>query len=1136
MALTSVQLWERIHAERLATSEECRQWAIAVAQATSQEVLLDPSRLATELIKQGRITSFQANVLFHGLGIPLVLDGFRLTKSLEAELGKGWFEAQSGSSPTSTKYWLYHLTLSALNTPEVRRNPPSLRLASRTISMQHPSLDRWSDAKVADSKLFAVCNEILGQPLSMVLKTSRLSWDDSTSMIEQIAAGLGKQHEAGLVHGRIHTSTAWALQDGTFVLRRDPFFPASNPLASNDLSCLGEIHGDLLSTAAPELTLPASYPTIQSDLYALGCLWYASSSKEPLFEASNRATHDLSENQAIWARAHTTENLADRFDRNVPERFRFCLAKLLAKNPSDRFDSARSLIDAIDQALRAPASPKPTPIAAPKSVATPKPIVAPTPVVASTPVVDKRADIKAPSEVPPKQASIAKPEPKPTEPKPAEAKPAVAKLPEVTQPVTKAPTAKPSQVKNETPEVHVAAASNVAPKQPELPKAPALAKETAVPKDAEVPKEAVFVEAIAASVVVNDDANAAEAGFVIPTEADASEPAAKPKRKKRSSGKKSVASQASGPSSAVKKKKSKKKKPKWLLPAMIAGTCLLFATLIPLLLLNGSSTQPVDPNTTTVVIERPRPTQDSSNANASPSSDAGNNKPSQPVDPVVEYYSVNADDGKTLWAPPQAGSPYSIEMLPAGLEAIVFLSGNAWHQRGSIAGLGKWWLEIQPQISGLTAKYPMLSDDRIESVGIALYPGKTAGVPQVLFRVKLKQPTALETIANGLQGFSAQLLDTKSGSKRGIWSNEANNDPTAIAFEELATDRAATTKRFTVGPQELVLGLSELQGGVAPLRRQLEQLLQSTDSRADVTVLFAPSFLFGDGRELISTWPNLSPMVRDLMDESTQAVSISMIFESQWYLELRMLNAETRESGRILSQLKTRLEKLPDQMEAAILESPSHPYWRALSQRYPQMLRSLGKFGRFGIEDGQVIANVYLPKEAASNLLIASWMAMAAPPATGGSTASTGGTKPTAKPQTKSIDAILDSPISISFGQESLESALQLIASEVADSVLSGESFPMAINGSAFQKQGITQNQQIRDFKQASVPLRTVLTDLVRRANPVTTVQSATEKDQKVVWVVIDDPNTPTKKKIELTTRTWAETNNVKLTSEFVAP
>jgi hypothetical protein len=93
----------------------------------------------------------------------------------------------------------------------------------------------------------------------------------------------------------------------------------------------------------------------------------------------------------------------------------------------------------------------------------------------------------------------------------------------------------------------------------------------------------------------------------------------------------------------------------------------------------------------------------------------------------------------------------------------------------------------------------------------------------------------------------------------------------------------------------------------------------------------------------------------------------------------------------------------------------------------------------------------------------------------------------------------------------------------------------MAINFSAFKKGGITQNQQIRAFKQTGIPLRTILTDLVRRANPVTTVQSPTELDQKVVWVVLDDAENPIKKKIELTTRFWAEENKVALPSEFIA-
>ena len=93
----------------------------------------------------------------------------------------------------------------------------------------------------------------------------------------------------------------------------------------------------------------------------------------------------------------------------------------------------------------------------------------------------------------------------------------------------------------------------------------------------------------------------------------------------------------------------------------------------------------------------------------------------------------------------------------------------------------------------------------------------------------------------------------------------------------------------------------------------------------------------------------------------------------------------------------------------------------------------------------------------------------------------------------------------------------------------------MSINGAAFQKEGITRNQSIRSFKHDGAALRIVLTDLVRRANPVTTVQSPTERNQKVVWLILDDPDRAGQKKIELTTRIWSEANKVSLPKEFVA-
>jgi hypothetical protein len=197
------------------------------------------------------------------------------------------------------------------------------------------------------------------------------------------------------------------------------------------------------------------------------------------------------------------------------------------------------------------------------------------------------------------------------------------------------------------------------------------------------------------------------------------------------------------------------------------------------------------------------------------------------------------------------------------------------------------------------------------------------------------------------------------------------------------------------------------------------------------------------------------------------------------------------------------------------------------------MLRSLNKYVRFGVEDGQIMANVYLPKEAVSNLGVSTWMALQNVRT---SAIADKGTKPkpNTMPTAKSIEEILDAKINIAFEQESLEAALQVIATEVSESVLAGQSISMSINGSAFQKEGITRNQQIRAFQKQSIPLRQVLTDLVRKANPVTTVTSATEKDQKVVWVVLDDSESPIKKKIDLTTRTWAEANNAILTKEFV--
>jgi serine/threonine protein kinase len=1005
--------------------------------------------LVSELIRLGKITPFQANVLFHGMAIPLSIGPYRLESSLEQELGKHWFEVVEKNHSKSVHQWMYLLVPESFRESDKRECPPSLGLAEKHVLVSHPSLDKWSFAGVSNIYVVAVCSPVGGRSLASSLLHKPMSWNETAVMMEQVAAGLQKLHDAGLVHGRISAESVWHVEDGAYVLRRDPLFPVSNPYVSKGTSVFGDNYEELLSVSAPELTLPGAKHTVQTDLYALGCLWYRALHATKLF------SDKVDGSTQSWARAHSLESIESCVSESKQNRLQRCLAHLLAKNPKSRFATASDLIKAIEFALSVP-----VPVAVPQPEQADAPVAA---VLVCDPVteVPAKAVKDSPKDQPQPLPDRAKLLPEGARPLPGAPQP----LPGAPQPLPGAPQPLPGEHQS-------------------LPK--------------------VVQKSAAAKKNGNKNEGAKKAG-----------------------------------AKTTKKKKSKKSRPVWLLPSMIGGAGIVFAVLIFALTQNGRSTIPSNGQTIVVVDQSgiPDKTGDGSKSQISSGTSIGENTKTQgtkPLDPIAEYFSVVADDGKLLWAPPQAGSPYSLELLPAGLEGIVFVSGKVWHMQGEFANLGKWWLASQPALTKVFETYPMLSDDRIESVAIGLYPSKQSGVPQALFRLNLKATTSIDSIAKELPNFSMQLFDSKGSRKQGLWSNEANSDAVAVAMDELQTVGSAMIKRLTIGPQELVATLAELNGGAAPLRRQLETLLLSTDSRADISFLFAPSFLVGDARELLAAVPSGQALLNASIDETMQAVLLTTTLEPRWYTELRMIGSETRDAGKFALSLKQKLEKLPDEVESGMLNATIDPYWRALSMRYPQMLRSLNKYGRFGIEDGQVVANLYLPSDALSNLAVASWMAMKFPVGTNNPSMQTS-TKPTAKPLAKTIDEILDSKISVAFEQESLESGLQLISGEVADSVLSKASISMAINFSAFKKGGITQNQQIRAFKQTGIPLRTILTDLVRRANPVTTVQSPTELDQKVVWVVLDDAENPIKKKIELTTRFWAEENKVALPSEFIA-
>ncbi|HAC91193.1 MAG TPA: hypothetical protein DCF63_11265, partial [Planctomycetaceae bacterium] len=187
-------------------------------------------------------------------------------------------------------------------------------------------------------------------------------------------------------------------------------------------------------------------------------------------------------------------------------------------------------------------------------------------------------------------------------------------------------------------------------------------------------------------------------------------------------------------------------------------------------------------------------------------------------------------------------------------------------------------------------------------------------------------------------------------------------------------------------------------------------------------------------------------------------------------------------------------------------------------------------------------ANGYLPSESLSSLFLGSWLAVqpfatvadSQVPSSGGSAAGISPNEP------MTIEQFLQRKISLSFAQEPIERAEALVGEEAneglqasPDKVAASRLWRFALDGSAFERSGITRNQQLRDFDVRDQSIRKALTEIAKRGNPVTTVQDTRDSQQQLIWVVQNDDQKPGQPMILFTTRTAAKEAGWKLPEEF---
>ncbi|MCR9293610.1 MAG: protein kinase [bacterium] len=1103
MPLSSIELWQRITAEGLADTNTCRRWAAEAARYMQAADALDGVKVLQQLVALEILTHYQAQTLSSPSSRPLRQGPWIIRQPVEQSpftgwLEVGWAEGQAAEEQANVQpgklYWVKALGLQDLQA--LKAAGPSLTRCRQLAQVSDPCLLQsfgperlpMDNATTLDPNLQHSASQLLMRcdRSEICLATDHFSSSRPSvltvfTILTQISQGLSALHRNGLVHGRVLPDRiSW---DGKrALLITDPL--CGQTATFEEKGILDEALGDLhpMQFLAPEFAAPGQSPTPATDVFAFGCTWWWLLTGLPRVNGRDP--------QAV-IQAHSTGLEPLPKELGLPMPLQRILAHCLAPNPSARFRSAvelnQALISVADKLDRKQPS---------SSAVAPQPsasIMEKPPHRQQTPKAQKARRTEAsrlPTKSNPESAALARE---------AVQEEAVDEKGLSQGRLASELAAKPTATQ---------ASHSPLSQQREKPTQPKMTKESSTPTPGR--KQVDRERATSASPRAEVQARSNK----LTSEEQRSQRIATASIKASAAGNKSR--------SGIPRRKRRQASKKWMIP--VVGGCGFLVLLLLALKFSGALDRSSKPSATA-----------SKPPYVAPPSPA---KAPEERDPRLDFYELSPAEGTQLWAPPFAPEPIDLSLLPPGSGMFMSLrladisTSILPEQLAAIADM-EFVARFQQILSNCS-----LNPHQVSRMTIAFYPPLMEGeFPQMVTKLELSAGMPTDDLLAGWK-----VIREPADSRLLISGETALYLKDDDAIQAAASQESETTDTVTslaIGPAELLAEVQEMDGAPPPMLPALEKLWQWTSRDSDILLLTSPSFLFTDGRGVWQSLPTkLEAIASQWLERDVRASLVQSDLSPDWYIEWQILASSGPISGKIAEALLTSIQELPNQIENWFISQPPSPAWRGLAFRYPQMLRLAVEYTRVGIEDEVTIVNTYLPTEAASNLLLSSWLAMQP-----GATLSTAAQalaptadvseSPSSTPQR--LDEFLARPIRLSFDQEPIEEALRLVGLEANDGLPPSQAWRFELDGDAFELAGITRNQQLRDFSIENQPVRAALTELAKLGNPVTTVQDTREEDQRLVWTVKPDPTAPGRDMISLTTRDAARKAELSLPREFSA-
>ncbi len=346
-------------------AEEVQAWLADLEPAQGQDTRL----LAQTLVKQGRLTRYQAQMLCQGRTKGLVLGNYVILDKV-GQGGMGMvFRAQHRR--------MKRVVALKVLTPAITKNPTAvqrfLREVEAAAKLNHPNIVAAFDADEAQGVHFLVMEFVDGADLAqLVKKQGPLPIDQAVQCVLQAARGLEHAHAAGIIHRDIKPhnlllASAIGYRPSAIGQKGEPISgliaEGRQPIAVVKILDMGLARiegtanapgqagaaeltqsGTIMGTCdymAPEQAMNTKRADQRADIYSLGCTLY--------YLLTARATYG-GETAMEKLMAHQQDPIPSLLQARpeVPQQLETIYQKMLAKKPEERYQSMTEVIAALE--------------------------------------------------------------------------------------------------------------------------------------------------------------------------------------------------------------------------------------------------------------------------------------------------------------------------------------------------------------------------------------------------------------------------------------------------------------------------------------------------------------------------------------------------------------------------------------------------------------------------------------------------------------------------------------------------------------------------------------------------------------------------------------------------------------------